>query len=116
VTSADRDLAPAGATAAVTVTVSAPTVLSLRIDGAGATTLLSRLVLPNQPLVAKVDAASWPRATTAVITIEGGDTVRAASRSSGLIWIAGLALTLALAALGHAMRRARAELPAAPDL
>jgi hypothetical protein len=115
VTSADRDLTPSGATAVVTATVSAPTVLSLRIDGAGATTLLSRLVLPHQPLVAKVDAASWPRATSAVITIEGGDTVRAAGGSSGLVWIAGLALTLALAALGHAMRRARAEPPAAPD-
>jgi hypothetical protein len=117
VTSADQDLTQSGATAtaAVTVTVSAPTVLSLRVEGAGTTTLLSRLVLPNQPLVAKANAASWPRATTAVITIEGGDTVWAASGTSGLVWIAGLVLALALAALGHAIRQARAELPAAPD-
>jgi hypothetical protein len=114
--SADGD---ASTTTSATVVVASPTVLSLRVNGAGgATTLLSRLVLPSQPLVVSIDAASWPRSTTAVITTEGGSVVRAATGRTGLLWLAGIAFALALATLAataRTVRRTRSGAATEPD-
>ncbi|MFT5564785.1 MAG: hypothetical protein ACI970_001520 [Myxococcota bacterium] len=113
--SADGD---ASTTTSATVVVTSPTVLSLRVNGAGATTLLSRLVLPSQPLVVPIGAASWPRSTTAVITTEGGSVVRAATGRTALLWLAGLAFALALATLAasaSAVRRTPRGAATEPD-